>query len=203
MSFPRRLCRFKSNAWKTHPLQRNNKELSETDRVSERQWTWKRRASREISHQTAGPDPGDECSADGRIILHNKCFKFKPVIDSWSQATMCSHHTWVLGSCQSNAASGGGIMIVIWQLPDLMQSLQLKLLFTSASGTSVWESKSRSSTAVYGVISQTSVQRERVCIVEVEFSVPTIWLPWYHKYNYTLVQSNTQCYHTLLYWFKS
>lgn len=113
-------CRFKSNACKTHSLRNNNKELSETERVSERQWTWKRRARREISHQTAGPDPGDECSADGRIILHNKCFKFKPVIDSWSQGMMCSHHTWVFGSCQSNAATGGGIMIVIWQLPDLM-----------------------------------------------------------------------------------
>ncbi len=120
MSLPPGPCRFKSNACKTHSLRNNNKELSETERVSERQWTWKSRARREISHQTAGPDPGDECSADGRIILHNKCFKFKPVIDSWSQATMCSHHTWVLGSCQSNAATGGGIMIVIWQLPDLM-----------------------------------------------------------------------------------
>lgn len=113
-------CRFKSNEWKTHPLRNNNKELSETERVSDRQWTWKRRARREISHQTAGPDPRDECSVDGRIILHNKCFKSKPVIDSWSQATMCSHHTWILGSCQSSAATGGGIMIVIWQLSDLM-----------------------------------------------------------------------------------
>lgn len=114
------LCRFKSKEWKTQPLRNNNKELSETERVSERQWAWKRRARREISHQTAGPDPRDECSVDGRIILHNKCFKSKPVIDSWSQAMMCSHHTWVLGSCQSSAATGGGIMIVIWQLPDLM-----------------------------------------------------------------------------------
>lgn len=85
------------------------------------------RAMSEILHQTDKLNPGDECSVDGRIILHNKRF----IIDSWSQPRQHSRHIWALGDVSHRrAAGGGGITIVIWQLPYLILTLLLTLVIT-------------------------------------------------------------------------
>lgn len=89
------------------------------------------RAMSEILYQTDKLNPGDECSVAGRIILHNKRFIFRLIIDSWSQARQRSRHIWALGAViQRRAAGGGGITTVIWQLPYLIQTLLLTLVIT-------------------------------------------------------------------------
>lgn len=66
-----------------------------------------------------------------RIILHNKRFILRLIIDSWSQARQHRRHIWALGAVNHRPATGGGgITVVIWQLPYLIQTLLLTLVTT-------------------------------------------------------------------------
>lgn len=73
MSLPPQLYRFKS-------VHASDKDEGGKQRGKERMQGV--RAMSEILHQTDKLNPGDECGVDGRIILHNKRFIFRLIIDS-------------------------------------------------------------------------------------------------------------------------